>query len=148
MIVQATGTAGVWLDEEATVLVHAAIREHIRATLAVGASPPPQLRTLHNALAPAVEAIDRRHATRAASTSAPFSASTVAPRMKSVDAEAGMSTAAVAARFTVSKSLVSSWVREGQLEAVGGGGRGRSWQIDPASVEALAQRRAHGHQHP
>lgn len=147
MIVQATGTAGAWLDAEAVALLQALARQAVTSRRSVGASLPRGAADLVRALDP-IAAAHLDHLA-AASTSASSSASTVATRMKSVDPEVGMSTAAVAARFTVSESLVSSWVREGQLEAVGGGGRGRSWIIDPASVEALAQRRAaREHQHP
>ena len=153
MIVQPTATAGAWLDAEATVLAHAAVRQHIEATLAVGASPDPRARALLHALAPVVDAIaqhraDEAASARRASSSASFSASTCPPRMKPAEDDVqSMGTEAAAQRLGVTPSQVAAWVRRGELRDLGGGQRGRPWKIDPASVEALAQRRAHAHQH-
>lgn len=154
MIVQPTATAGAWLDAEATVLAHAAVRQHIEATLAVGASPDPRARALLHALAPVVDAIaqhraDEAAAARRASFSASFSASFVAAGMKPSEDDPGwLDTKAAGHELGVSPSQVAAWVRCGELRGVGGGRRGRPWRIDPASVEALKQRRAAHADHP
>lgn len=140
MIVQATGTAGAWLDAEAVALLQALARQAVTSARAVGASLPRGAADVVRALDPIAAAhLDRLGA---ASTSAPFSASFVDPRMKSPDDDPHMGTVAAADRLGVTTGQVCQWLRDGQLRAVGGGTRGRPWQIDPASVEALANRRA------